>query len=162
MPTRKRYGFRFLTIEHTKFLLDPDTLHQWIGRSLKERCLLFHRHFGNHRINSTLLSLFYKKHKIKCKKIKFVKPINPDKEHEYEQWRLDLKEILLILNRSTTVSSTSMSLSLQLKLFAGKNILPIINHSVYHSQWLTSLCSPWYLQFLKRKASSTMMCSRNQ
>ena len=89
---RKRYGLRFLTIEHINFLKDPDTLHKWIGLSLKERCLMFHRHFGNHRINSTLLSKFYKKYKIKCKKIKFVKLINPEKEHEYERWRLELKE----------------------------------------------------------------------
>ena len=53
---------------------------------------MFHRHFGNHRINPTLLSQLYKKYKIKCKKIKFVKPINPEKEHEYEQWRLDIKD----------------------------------------------------------------------
>jgi hypothetical protein len=89
---RKRYGLRFLTSEHINFLKDPETLHMWIGYSLKERCLMFHRHFGSHRINSTLLSQFYKKYKIKCKKIKFVKLINPEKEQEYEQWRLELKE----------------------------------------------------------------------
>ena len=45
---------------------------------------MFHRNFGNHRINPTLLSKFYKKFKIKKKKIKWVKHINPDKEAEYE------------------------------------------------------------------------------
>ena len=36
-------------------------------------------------------------HKIKCKKIKFTKPINPEKEEEYEKWRLDLKEKIVEL-----------------------------------------------------------------
>ena len=91
IPIRKRYGLRFLTSEHKDFLLDPKTLQDWIGRSLKERCILFHRHFGNHRINPTLLRKVYKMHGIKRKKIKWVKRINSEKETEYEQWRLDLK-----------------------------------------------------------------------
>lgn len=60
---------------------------------------MFHRHFGNHRINPTLLSRFYLLNKIKKKKIKWVKHINPDKEAEYEQWRLDLKQKLADLRR---------------------------------------------------------------
>lgn len=59
LPIRKRYGMRFLSAEHVEFLLDPDTLHNWIGLSLEERCIMFHRHFGNHRINETLLRKFY-------------------------------------------------------------------------------------------------------
>ena len=35
LPIRKRYGMRFLTDEHVKYLLDPDTLHNWIGLTLK-------------------------------------------------------------------------------------------------------------------------------
>ena len=60
---------------------------------------MFHRHFGNHRINPTLLSKVYRENKIRKKKIKWVKHINPDKEEEYEQWRLDLKKELLELKR---------------------------------------------------------------
>ena len=52
---------------------------------------MFHRHFGNHRINPTLLRKVYAMHKVKNKKVKFVKHINPEKEVEYEQWRLDIK-----------------------------------------------------------------------
>ena len=99
LPIRKRYGMRFLSAEHIEYLLDPDTLHSWIGLSLKQRCLMFHRHFGNHRINATLLRNFYREHKIRKKKIKWVKHINPDKEAEYEQWRLDLKVELAQLKR---------------------------------------------------------------
>ena len=54
--------------------------------------MLFHRHFGNHRINPTLLRKFYALHKIRRKHVKFTKEINPDKEHEYEKWRVDLKD----------------------------------------------------------------------
>ena len=58
---------------------------------MKERCLLFHRHFGNHRINPTLLRKFYVVHKIKSKRIKFTKHIEPSREVEYENWRQDIK-----------------------------------------------------------------------
>ena len=64
----------------------------WSGKALKERCILFHRQFGNHRINPTLLRKVYHIHKIKNKKIKKTKPINPDKEIEYENWRLEIKD----------------------------------------------------------------------
>ena len=53
---------------------------------------MFHRHFGNHRINPTLLTKVYKLNKIRSKKVKFVKHIDPAKEAEYEQWRLDIKQ----------------------------------------------------------------------
>ena len=58
---------------------------------MKERCILFHRHFGNHRINRTLLRKVYRIHKIKSKKIKKVKLIDPNKEIEYENWRKEIK-----------------------------------------------------------------------
>ena len=54
--------------------------------------MLFHRHFGNHRINCTLLRKFYRIYKIRAKRIKFTKPIDPVKEQLYEQWRIDIKE----------------------------------------------------------------------
>ena len=66
-------------------------LSRWAGKSIKERCILFHRHFGNHRINPTLLSKVYRIHKIRSKKIKKVKLINPTKETEYENWRIEIK-----------------------------------------------------------------------
>ena len=99
IPIKIRYGMRYLSAEHTAFLLSPDTLKNWIGFSLEERCLMFHRHFGNHRINPTLLRRFYHEHKIRKKKIKWVKHINPDKEAEYEEWRLNLKHELSDLRR---------------------------------------------------------------
>ena len=56
MPRRKRYGYRFLKPEHIDYLTSADTLKSWAGKPLAERCVLFHRHFGNHRINQTLLT----------------------------------------------------------------------------------------------------------
>ena len=83
---------RFLSNEHIEYLKSPDILQLWSGKSLQLRCVLFHRHFGNHRINPTLLRKFYALHKIRSKHVKFTKEINPDKEHEYEEWRVDLKD----------------------------------------------------------------------
>jgi len=72
--------------------VNPETLNLWSGKSLKERCILFNRQFGNHRINQTLLRKVYHIHKVKNKKIKKTKPFNPEKEIEYENWRLEIKE----------------------------------------------------------------------
>ena len=83
-PIRKRYGYRFLTKEHIEYLTSPETLTKWSGKSLWERCILFHRYFGNHRINPTLLSKVYSIHKIKRKKVKQVKLIKAEREHEFE------------------------------------------------------------------------------
>ena len=74
--------------------MQQSVLDRWAGKSLQERCILFHRHFGNHRINRTLLSKVYRIHKIKRKKIKKVKLIDPDKEVEYENWRKEIKEVV--------------------------------------------------------------------
>ena len=92
LPQRQKYGMRFLKPEHIDFLKSPDTLLKWASKSLKERCLLFHRQFGDHRINPTLLTQFYAKHKIKRKRVKTVKEIDPAKEAEYEKWRQDIKQ----------------------------------------------------------------------
>ena len=84
MPLRKRYGFRFLKPEHIEFLTNHERVNNWASYTLKHRCLLFHRQFPDHRINPTLLTKVYRIHKIKRKKVKFVKHINPAKEPEYE------------------------------------------------------------------------------
>ena len=91
LPIRKRYGYRFLKPEHIEFLTDLETLNMWAGKSLAKRCVLFHRHFGNHRINPTLLRKVYHLHKIKRKRIKLTKPLKPDKEDHYEEWRQGVK-----------------------------------------------------------------------
>ena len=90
IPLIKRYGYRFLSPEHLQFLCDPKVLTEWVGLTLKQRCIMFHRHFGNHRINPTLLRKVYQIHKIKKKRVKFVKHIDPIKQIEYEAWRMRL------------------------------------------------------------------------
>ena len=84
LPMRKRYGYRFLRQEHIEYLTNPETLKLWSGVALAWRCVLFHRHFGNHRINPTLLRKVYRIHRIKRKRIKLTKEIKPEKEQEYE------------------------------------------------------------------------------
>ena len=54
--------------------------------------MLFHRHFGNRRINPTLLRKVYGLHNIKRKRIKFTKDIKADKEEEYGYWRQGMQE----------------------------------------------------------------------
>ena len=66
---------------------NKEILNAWGAYTLKHRCILFHRKFLDHRINPTLLTRIYKMHKIKRKKVKFVKQIEPSKEIEYEEWR---------------------------------------------------------------------------
>ena len=80
LPIRRRYGYRFLKKEHIEYLTSPETLNLWSGKSIVLRCILFHRHFGNCRINRTLLRKVYSMHKIKRKKIKLTKEIKPEKE----------------------------------------------------------------------------------
>ena len=100
-PARQRYGYRFLSQEHIDFLTDPQTLTRWAGKSLWERCILFHRHFGSHRINPTLLRKVYQVHKIKSKKVRQVKLIKPDKELEYENWRIEIRDRIRSLRRQS-------------------------------------------------------------
>ena len=97
LPLRQRYGYRFLNEEHIEFLTSEETLQRWSGKSLARRCTLFHRHFGNHRINPTLLRKVYRLHKIKRKRIKLTKLIKPEKEEEYEAWRQDMKKRIEML-----------------------------------------------------------------
>ena len=91
-PLRKRYGIRYLKPVYLQFLIDSERLRNWGAHTLKHRCVLFHRQFPDHRINPTLLTKVYNLHKIKRKKVKFVKHIDPNKEIEYEQWRLDIQQ----------------------------------------------------------------------
>ena len=94
LPYRRRYCYRFLSQDHIDYLTSPETLNEWSGKSLAKRCVLFHRHFGTHRINPTLLRKVYRLHKIKRKRIKLTKEIKPEKEWEYEAWRQGIKERL--------------------------------------------------------------------
>ena len=49
------------------FLLSKDTLNLWAGRTLAERCMLFHRKFPHKRIAVTSLRRLYLTHGIKRK-----------------------------------------------------------------------------------------------
>ena len=56
--------------DHISFLTADNTLERWAGKTLKERCALFHRQFTNKRIAVTTLRRLYLRHKIKRKKVR--------------------------------------------------------------------------------------------
>ena len=60
---------RQLEQQHIEFLLDPKTLEEWSGKTMKERVKLFHRQYPDKRIAITSLRRLYLKHKIKRKKV---------------------------------------------------------------------------------------------
>ena len=53
--------------------MSPETLRQWAGRSLEERCKLFHRRFPELRISLYSLRKIYRLHHIKKKKLRMGK-----------------------------------------------------------------------------------------
>ena len=61
---------RRLEKEHLDFITDPTTLGRWAGYTLKKRCQMFHRQFGDKRIAVTTLRKLYLRHKIKRKKVR--------------------------------------------------------------------------------------------
>ena len=59
-----------LTQEHIDYLINPQTIQQWAGRTVKERAILFQRQFQKKRIAVTSLRRLYQKHGIKSKKVR--------------------------------------------------------------------------------------------
>ena len=55
---------------HIDFLTSSKTLELWSGKTISERCILFHRNFPNKKIAPTSLRRFYLQHKIKRKKVR--------------------------------------------------------------------------------------------
>jgi len=64
--------------QHIEFLTSRDTLKSQVGLSLKLRTLEFKKRFATKRICTTSLRNLYRKHKIKRKKIKVTKLVNPN------------------------------------------------------------------------------------
>ena len=61
---------RLLEDKHIQFLTDAKTLELWSGKTLKERCILFHRKFPNKKIAVTSLRRLYLKNKLRRKKVR--------------------------------------------------------------------------------------------
>ena len=64
---------RKLESKHIDFLTNKETLQAWSGRTLIERCILFHRSFVDKKISKTKLWKTYKDHGIKNKVVKYTK-----------------------------------------------------------------------------------------
>ena len=61
---------RKLDQEHIDFLINPKTLERWVGLTMKQRPVYFHRQFTNKRIAVTSLRRLYLKHGLRCKKVR--------------------------------------------------------------------------------------------
>ena len=67
------------------FLTSQETLEKQVGRSLNERCVLFHRQFSLMKISTWKLAQIYKQHGIKKKVIKHTKLRTPRQETRMKQ-----------------------------------------------------------------------------
>ena len=76
---------RQLDEEHYVYLLDPRTLERWAGKTLAERCRLFHRRFTNKRIAVTTLRRFYLKHGLRRKKVRQEKYMPANHRANYQR-----------------------------------------------------------------------------
>ena len=71
MKKKKRPDIsRHLDQVHIDFLKDARNLELWSGKTVKERCTLFHRRFPAKRLAPTTLRRLYLLHKIKRKKVR--------------------------------------------------------------------------------------------
>ena len=75
---------------HKDFLTNPRTLELWAGRTLKERCILFHRRFPNKRIAVTSLRVFYLRNKLRRKKVRAEKKMPQKTRAEFAHKCQDL------------------------------------------------------------------------
>ena len=70
---RDKKGAYDLQQLHVDFLTAESTLKSWVARSIRERCLLFHRQFPDKFIKPWRLRLVYKQNLIKQKAINIAK-----------------------------------------------------------------------------------------
>ena len=70
---------------HLDFLLNPVTLEQWAGLTLKQRTVRFHRQFTDKRIAVTSLRRLYLSHGVRRKKIRKEKVMPPALRERYTE-----------------------------------------------------------------------------
>ena len=76
---------RQLGEEHINFLRSERTLELWSGKTMKERCVLFHRQFTDKRIAVTSLRRLYLRLKIKRKKVRQEKVLPPPLREQFRE-----------------------------------------------------------------------------
>ena len=72
-PPREGSRRSKFTAHHIGYLLSEQTLQEWAARTLKERCVLFHRRFPEVSISKSSLQKIYKENKVKRKVITYTK-----------------------------------------------------------------------------------------
>ena len=79
---------RKISAHHLGFLLKEETLTAWAAKTLKERCLLFHRSFPEVHLSPSHLRRLYADHKIKRKVIVTKKVLRSHNKEKAESARL--------------------------------------------------------------------------
>ena len=117
---------RRLDKQHVDFLLNPRTLEQWAGLTMKQRSVLFHRQFTNKRVAVTSLRRLYLSHGIRRKKVRMEKVMPRVQREDFvnncqlllaklEQARSEGRQLIYLDEINFTKRS------LQLRDWSGKN-----------------------------------------
>ena len=80
---RQRFGLRFLKPHQVDWIVNEEILKLQTGMSLKDRAKHFKKQFPDASMNYTLLSKVYRLHKIKKKKIKWLKVVKDQTEQQH-------------------------------------------------------------------------------
>ena len=75
-------------------MADEATLRQWAGKTLAERCVLYHRRFSHKKLSPSALCRFYRAHRIKRKVIVKYKTPPTHKKEKYDQMLVEAKTAL--------------------------------------------------------------------
>ena len=93
-PQDRRGAPSKLRPEHIAYLCSGGTLQAWADRTLKERAVLFHRRFGEIKIDYSTILRVYREHGIKRKALRYVKTLKYQApEKRAEQTRMMLAEV---------------------------------------------------------------------
>ena len=94
--------------DHIGYILSEQTLQEWAARTLKERCVLFHRRFPEVSISKSSLQKIYKENKVKQKAITCTKKKKGLGSEKYEAILLMMRsEVMEALeSKKKIISST--------------------------------------------------------
>ena len=93
--TRKNEKDKYeLDQHHINYICSESTLKAWVTRSIKERCVLFHRQYPEKFIKPWRLRMIYKVNLIKRKTIKITKMPQRFNENRYNDLKNIMKERL--------------------------------------------------------------------
>ena len=94
-PTQKNVNDKYeLDQHHINYICSESTLKAWVTKSIKERCVLFHRQFPEKFIKPWRLRMIYRVNLIKRKTIKITKMPRRIDNSRYEGLRAVMRERL--------------------------------------------------------------------